>query len=189
MVLELAVAYQNGRALTDEIERASGVRVDDCYQCGKCTAGCPLSFAMDLGPRQIMRLLQLGLGEEALRAHAPWLCAGCLACAVRCPQGVEVARVMEALRILAKERGPVPERQVDLFGDLFLASVARYGRVDELGLSVRYNLGSGRWFKDAALAPALFRHGKVRLRPAAIAGRGAIKEIFNRCRRRGGLAR
>lgn len=189
MVLELAAARRAGQSLVGHIERASGVKVSDCYQCGKCTAGCPLSFAMDYGPRQIMRLLQLGLGEEALRAHAPWLCACCLTCTARCPRGVEVAKVMEVLRIMAKERGLVAERNVDLFSDLFLASVAAKGRVDELGLSLRFNLGSGQWLKDAGLAPTLLRHGKVRLRTARIAGHKAVKEIFARSKQRGGVPR
>ena len=78
-----------------------------CYQCGKCTAGCPLSSAMDLMPNQILRLLQLGEYEQVLQCRTIWHCASCLTCAGRCPKAVDPARVMEALRTILMRRGAV----------------------------------------------------------------------------------
>jgi len=84
-----------------KVEEVSGQDLDACYQCGKCSAGCPSAFVMDLLPHRVIRDLQLGLAEEALAAASPWVCASCEACSVRCPRGIEVARVMEALRQIA----------------------------------------------------------------------------------------
>ncbi len=83
-----------------KVSEISGQDLKLCYQCGKCSAGCPMSFAMDLLPNQIMRLVQLGLEEEIANSNTIWLCASCLTCTVRCPKGVDISRVMEALRLI-----------------------------------------------------------------------------------------
>jgi len=82
----------------------SGQRVLECNQCGKCSAGCPVASSMDMLPSQVIRLVQLGL-DEALDAQAIWVCASCFTCATRCPKGVDLARVMEALRQIHLRRG------------------------------------------------------------------------------------
>ena len=84
-----------------KVEELSGQELLSCYQCGKCSAGCPMSSGMDLLPNQIIRLMQLGLEEDIAKANTIWLCASCVTCSVRCPRGVDLARVMEALRTLA----------------------------------------------------------------------------------------
>lgn len=89
------------------VEELSGVNPYACYQCGKCSAGCPFADFMDALPNQVLRLVQLG-DETALGLSAPWVCASCLACGVRCPKGVDIARTMEALRLLALRRGITP---------------------------------------------------------------------------------
>jgi heterodisulfide reductase subunit C len=87
------------------IKEISGEDVRACYQCGKCTAGCPLASSMDLMPNQILRLIQVGEYEQALKARAIWWCASCLTCAARCPKEVDPARVMDALRTILMRRG------------------------------------------------------------------------------------
>ena len=94
-----------------EIEEISGQNLLACNQCGMCSAGCPVASAMDLLPSQVIRLAQLGM-EDALTAGGRgdttvWLCASCLACATRCPKGVDLPRVMEALRQIQLRRGGV----------------------------------------------------------------------------------
>jgi heterodisulfide reductase subunit C len=88
-----------------QIQAISGEDVRTCYQCGKCSAGCPLASAMDLMPNQILRLLQLGEHEQALASRTIWQCASCLTCAARCPKGVDPARVMDALRTMLMRQG------------------------------------------------------------------------------------
>ena len=94
-----------GMALKEELQSRSHVDVSRCYQCGKCSAGCPVAEHMDIMLRQVMRLVQLGMMDEALKSKAIWLCATCETCSTRCPKGVEIATVMETLRIMAKEKG------------------------------------------------------------------------------------
>ena len=69
-----------------------------CYQCGKCSAGCPEADVMDLLPHQVVRLAQLGLIDEILESKTIWICASCITCTARCPRGVDLAKIMEALR-------------------------------------------------------------------------------------------
>jgi len=83
-----------------KVEELSGQNILSCYQCGKCSAGCPSSFAMDLLPSQIIRMVQLGLQDEIMNSKTIWLCASCLTCSVRCPRGIDIARIFEALRLL-----------------------------------------------------------------------------------------
>ncbi len=92
------------RALIEEIEELSGQRIIDCYQCGCCTAGCPVGEWMDPPPSKAIRLLQLGQVEELLESEGIWLCASCLVCGTRCPRNVDYARISEACRIINLRR-------------------------------------------------------------------------------------
>lgn len=88
------IATEDKRKLQD----IGGEDVLSCYQCGKCSAGCAMTQGMDLLPHQVIRLLQLGQVEEALHSRTIWVCASCLACSARCPRGMSLPNVMEALR-------------------------------------------------------------------------------------------
>jgi heterodisulfide reductase subunit C len=82
------------------VEEVSGEDLLHCYQCGKCSAGCPMAGSMDVLPNQIVRLAQLGMEGDIAGSKAIWVCASCLTCTARCPRGVDLARIMEALRLL-----------------------------------------------------------------------------------------
>ena len=81
-----------------KIQELSGQNLLACYQCGKCSAGCPVVHEMDVVPSEVIRLLQLGQLDEALDSKTIWICASCLQCASRCPKGVEFSNICDALR-------------------------------------------------------------------------------------------
>lgn len=87
-----------------KVETLSGENIYKCYQCGKCSAGCPGIADMDKLPSQIIRLVQLGAETEALDSKTIWVCASCFTCSVRCPKGVDLAAIMEALRQIRLRR-------------------------------------------------------------------------------------
>jgi heterodisulfide reductase subunit C len=92
-------------SFVQKIEELSGQKLLACYQCGKCSAGCPAVSQMDILPNQIIRLAQLGLKQELLESRSIWVCASCYTCNVRCPKGIKIAEVMEALRqVLLRKR-------------------------------------------------------------------------------------
>ncbi len=93
--------------LLARVEEIGGEAVAHCYQCGNCSAGCPLAGEMNVLPHRVVRLLQLGQVESALSANAIWLCAACQACAARCPRGVDLSRIMEALRVVQLRRSTI----------------------------------------------------------------------------------
>jgi len=100
----MKVALSSDKVRSDfvkKVEELSGQNMLSCYQCGKCSAGCPSSFAMDLLPSQVIRMVQLGLQDEIMNSKTVWLCASCLTCSVRCPRGIDIAAIFEALRLLA----------------------------------------------------------------------------------------
>jgi heterodisulfide reductase subunit C len=88
-----------------EIEELSGQKLLSCYQCGKCSAGCPMVEAMDILPNQIIRLLQLGQVDDVKDSKTIWICASCLTCEARCPKGVDLSKIMEAVRVLLLRKG------------------------------------------------------------------------------------
>ena len=81
-----------------KVERISGQDLRACYQCGNCSAGCPMARHMDVLPSQIIRFARLGLEQALLEAKSIWTCVSCLTCNSRCPKGVKVAEVIEAVR-------------------------------------------------------------------------------------------
>jgi heterodisulfide reductase subunit C len=163
-----------------EVEELSGEKSADCYQCGKCTAGCPTAFAMDYPPNQILRAIQLGMRDTVLASKAIWLCASCETCGTRCPQEVDFARVADALRSMAYAEGiKSPEGDIPLFHRIFLGNVKRFGRQFEMAMAALYNLLSGHFVKDLLMAPKLLLKGKLPLLPST-AGRRGMAELFAR---------
>ncbi|MBU1228953.1 MAG: 4Fe-4S dicluster domain-containing protein [Proteobacteria bacterium] len=170
-----------------EVARASGQLLQSCYQCGNCTAGCVYTPDYDYPVHQVMRLVQLGLRERALGCRSLWLCATCQACTTRCPNDIDVARVMDVLRHMARQAGFAPEPGVKTFTDGFLASVAKHGRVFEAGLAAAFALKGGRPMQDASLGLPMLLRGKLSLSPHEPEGHGKaeVAAIFARFAKQG----
>ena len=127
--------------LAQRIQEELGQNVYLCYQCVKCTSGCPIGKYFDWQPNQIMRAVQLGQEDIALEAQTPWLCASCQACTTRCPQDLDIAGIMDFLTRAALERGiDPPVQEVDNMNKAFLREVRLWGRSYELGLMAELKL-------------------------------------------------
>ncbi len=169
-------------AFLEEVARIpGGGRLDQCIQCGTCTASCPVSFAMDLTPRQLIAMFRAGAIEELLRSRTIWLCASCYSCTLRCPEEIQITALIYALKRIAIERGIFPKRfPVHVLSETFTATVQRYGRNFEMGLLLRYflrtkPLGLLRWRRQGL---ALLRHGRMQLRPSKIKGIDGLRHII-----------
>ncbi|HSG42839.1 MAG TPA: heterodisulfide reductase-related iron-sulfur binding cluster [Anaerolineales bacterium] len=152
--------------LAELIQQELGENLYLCYQCVKCTSGCPVGEFFDWQPNQIMRALQLGQDDIALEAKTPWLCASCQACTTRCPQGLNIAAIMDYLTQLALERGIRPKvPEVDYFNTAFMREVRLWGRAYELGLIVEMKLRTLDIMADLDLGVKMFRKNKMPLLP------------------------
>lgn len=157
------------------------VNIRDCYQCGKCSAGCPMASGMDAGPREVVHMLQLGLVEDALRAKSPWICAQCMTCSSRCPQQIDVAELMRAVRMTSHERGYRASKESDVFENVFIEGVRGHGRNSETWLAAAYNLRSGHLFQDMGNAPKMLSKGLVGVQHENVADREAVRRLVDRC--------
>jgi heterodisulfide reductase subunit C len=170
------------RPLAAEIEAATGINPATCYQCGKCSAGCPMASESDLRPHQVMRHVMYGARERALQDESVWLCLTCETCSARCPNGCDPAAVIDALREIAIESGlAVMPRTVGAFHKSFLEQIRANGRLHEVGLVIGYKLRSGALMNDVTNTPGLLSRGKLGIMPDRIKGVAEVRRIFDKC--------
>ena len=168
-------------AFLREVERRSGAPVSACFQCHKCSNGCPIGPDMDYRSSQIMRLLHFCATEKALGSQAIWLCASCEACTTRCPMGIDVAAVMDTLRIMAVERKAQTDgARAKAFNKTFLGSVRLHGRVFELGMMAIYKLRSFDFFSDVDKVPQMMKKRKLAFLPHFSRSARAVRKMFKR---------
>ena len=144
-----------------------------CFQCGVCSGSCPTVDRMEYGPRRMMHMVRLGLVDQALQSKDIWMCVSCFSCTARCPQGIQIADVMSALRNMSLARG-VARDQEATFSRTFVKVIQRHGRMYEAEVMLRYYLGrqglSGvaGLIKQAGLAMNMLKKRKLSLRPERI---------------------
>jgi heterodisulfide reductase subunit C2 len=165
-----------------EIEKLSGEKISACFQCQKCTNGCPLTFAMDIAPHKVIHSLQLGLGDEVLDSDTIWVCASCETCTTRCPNEIDIAHVMDTLRQLSSRKGVKrSQKQAPVFHSAFLSNVKRLGRMHELSMAVAYSLkseGLKGLVKQTGLGMNMMRKGKMKIVPDRLSAGKEVKQIF-----------
>jgi heterodisulfide reductase subunit C2 len=163
---------------SEEVRRERHIAVTDCYQCAKCSGGCPLTFAMDFLPHEIIRLVGLGQEELVLGSNTIWVCSACETCTTRCPNDIDIAGVMDYLKERTVKSGKsVPQQSVLAFHKAFLEDVRLSGgRLNESLLLGLFMLRSGeglRKFKtgalkeDVKLGLQMFKKGRLSVKPPA----------------------
>ncbi|MDP4277330.1 MAG: 4Fe-4S dicluster domain-containing protein [Bacteroidota bacterium] len=178
-------------SLKSKLERLTDVDVSTCYQCGKCTAGCPLNEEMDIKPNQILRMLQLeypGYEDKILSSLTIWLCLACEQCYSRCPQEVKLPKVMDFLRQESLRLHKVNPKAKDIlaFHESFLDEVNRNGKMNEVGLTIEYKLRTLNLMQDVENAPSMLMKGKLGIIPHKVQHPAEIKRLFNKIKGKGG---
>ncbi len=169
-----------------ELEKASGAGLTACLQCQKCSAGCPVAAESDLKPHEVIHLVQLGAKDEVLASRFIWECTSCETCLTRCPHGVDLPAIIDALRRLSLDSRTVAEPAVSVFNGVFLTLVREMGRTNELALMAAFKLRTRRLSQDVGKLPMMLRKGKFALLPAFVKGRKERKRAFRRSRELGG---
>jgi heterodisulfide reductase subunit C len=161
------------------LKHESETDIRKCYQCGKCTAGCPLNYMMDISPSQTIRFCQLGIKEKVLNSKTIWYCIFCDTCSTRCPQDVDIKGVMDGLRRMATREGIKPKAQVRNLEKAFSTMIKMFGRVYEPGVVAGYNFRSGNLFHDVILFPLMLIKRKISLKPHFMKSK-EIRMMFKR---------
>ncbi len=170
------------QAFLSEIDRIpGGGLLNRCIQCGTCSGSCPVSYAMDYSPRQVIALFRAGAIEPLLRSRTIWICASCYHCTARCPAGIQITDLLYALKRIAIEKRILPRRfPVYVLSEIFADNVRRYGRNFETGLLLRFYLRTEptRLLGLAGDGLALWRHGRMPARPRKIRGLAGLQRII-----------
>ena len=172
----------------DELESLGPFQATACFQCRKCTNGCPVTFAMDLYPDEVIRMVILGQRETVLSCQTIWVCAACETCTTRCPNEVKIAQLMDALKALSIKEGiPSPQPRILRLHETFLKNVAKHGRVFEATFLSTYLLRSGElarkwhdgtWQAEAKLGWQMLARGRIPLFPSHIKGRKEVRKMI-----------
>ena len=167
-------------AFRSELEKRGAENLSRCLQCLKCGTGCPVAFAMDYNPAQIIRMAILGLKEDVLSSHTIWLCSDCKTCTTRCPMEIDVSGVMDLIKEVAVEQGyPCPEEKTKEFHDVFMGIVRARGRMNEPLLLAHYKLRTKTFAEDMEAGKKMFLKGKIKYKGKS-KGHKEVKKIVDR---------
>ena len=162
----------------NEVKEKSGQPIELCYQCQKCASGCIATEYADYYPNEILRMVQFGQKERVLACSSIWICSSCETCGARCPNGINIAEVMDTLKEISIREGKVKEKNINLFHNVFLGSVKSFGRVHEGSMMAIYKIKSGDLMSDLGVGLKMFRMGKMPILPHRVKAKGKIKDIF-----------
>jgi len=170
---------RKAESLIDTVESISGVNIMECLQCKKCSNGCPVAGLTRTGPSETIRRLQLNTGDEILENDLVWMCVSCETCFARCPMKIDMAAVMDALRVLAVRRKASAQKEnVHLFNRAFLKTVRLFGRTYDLGMIAAYKFGTSSYMQDTDKFPMMLRKRKIALLPSFKGDKKYIRRIF-----------
>jgi heterodisulfide reductase subunit C len=171
-------AANKDTSLLSEVYQKSGEKIQNCFQCQKCSAGCPVNFAMDILPNQVFRHIQYGHRDKVLASKTVWLCASCHTCSVRCPNSIDIAKVMDTLREISAQSGIIPgEKNISLFHKFFLGLTKYTGRTWEPGMGM-YVMQTGGLGGMMGWTMKMFLRGKISIIPTFKGGK-QFRKLFS----------
>lgn len=166
-----------------EMEAKTEQPISLCYQCKKCSGGCPVSTVRKIQTNEIIRSIQLGQKEKLLRDASIWLCISCKTCSARCPNNISGSKVMDVLKSMAlNNRAEVGDSDTAAFHECFLTTIEYTGRLYDAGMAGLYKLRTGTFLADLKLGMEMGKRGKVPILPHRIHRLREIKEIFQKAR-------
>ena len=167
--------------LLNAVREISGVDVAGCLQCKKCTNGCPVATLVKVPPSEIIRRLQFNEDNSLLSNELVWMCASCETCFSRCPMQIDMAAVMDALRIISVKNNAVKQKgNVPLFNKWFLKTVKIFGRTFDLGMIAAYKIGTANYLQDTDKFPMMLQKRKIALFPSLKADKTYVTRIFKK---------
>ncbi len=150
----------------EDIKSFMGENANLCYQCKKCSVGCPVINETDYSPHQIIHALRLGMKDLVLNSKMIWLCVACETCTTRCPQGVDIVKIMDASRIFnRKEKVPPGIKEIPAFHKSVLQIISIFGRMYEFGVVILLKLRTKGFTKDINMGLRLIKIKKLALLP------------------------
>ena len=166
--------------LSERIMTESGQPVNLCYQCRKCSAGCPTVADFDYPPNMVIRMIQLGEEDKLLSSRAIWMCVSCETCGTRCPNGIRISAVMDSLRAACLASGVKPADPVTVaLHTSFIGNIKFFGRLHEATMLMLYKLKCGSIAKeDIDVGLKLFLRGKIPLLPKRSRNIRKIRDLF-----------
>ena len=157
----------------------SGINFNASMHCKTCTNSCPFLEGMDYAPNAVIRLIQFGQEETALKCSTIWICVGCNTCCSYCPMAIDIPAVMDGLRHKAIEKGvKIAEPDVLNFHNEVLSTVKKYGRTHKLEIMMRYKLKKMDLLSDMGLGLKMLKKRKLDLTPSKVKDKKAIEKIF-----------
>ncbi len=191
--IEHTVLYEQGMDL-DFMERVheipGGGAIKRCIQCGTCSGTCPVSWAMEESPRQIIAMVRAGLRDRVLESATIWTCASCYFCTVRCPQEIKITDVMYILKRLAIREHRERSKRIQTFSRLFVELVNEYGRNHEFALMRRFLLATRPFgaLKESGVAWNLKTRGRLPLGAKPVKDLDGLRRIIAKAQELGGEA-
>lgn len=162
----------------------AGERINRCIQCGTCTGSCPVSYAMDISPRELIALFRAGEMETIMKSRTIWICASCYACTTRCPSGIKITDIIYALKRTAMEKKYQSQQaqQVQILANLFIQNLMSYGRLHEGTLIRKYYVKTNikKLFGLIPLGRKMFQKKRIAILPKKIKAYASLSRIIKK---------
>ena len=162
-------------------ELPHGKKIDECIQCGTCSASCPTSGAMEYGPREIIAALRAGMLDRVLRSNTVWLCTSCYSCVVRCPADIPFTDIMYELKWLGVKYGISPKKSTTAaMANSFCEMIDKHGRNSDMKLILKYYMRTSPWkiLGQMGLATKLFFKGRMDIFTKTIKGLDGLQKMM-----------